>query len=64
MYFKFKKKLAKQLSDAQVRDVFFVSLHDNSILKNVQALPTQLLAILTDHKITYSSFYSLLYWTI
>ena len=30
MYFRYKKKLAKQLSDAQVRDVFFVCLHDNS----------------------------------
>ena len=39
MYFRFKKKLAKQLSDAQVRDVFLVSSHDNSILKKRASTP-------------------------
>ena len=39
MYLRYKKKLAKQSSDAQVRDVFFVSLHDNSILKKRASTP-------------------------
>ena len=52
---------------AQVQNVFFVSSHDNSILKYRASTPntpwpmvvkmatnlTQLLAILTDHKIAY-----------
>ena len=39
MYFRYKKKLAKQLSDGQVQNVFFVSLHDNSILKKRASTP-------------------------